>query len=76
METVTNTENLTSPASKKSSRVWSYIVYGMTLTLLAVVFVEMINIIFYDPYSDEKFLFRTAGILAEYDIATMLKLSE
>ena len=71
METVINENNQAQPTHKKSGKAWSYLVYGLTLTLLAVVLVEMINIIFYDPYGDEYFLFRTAGILASYDIATL-----
>ena len=31
----------------------------------------MINIFFYDPYGDDYFLFRTAGMLAGYEISTL-----
>lgn len=36
-----------------------------------VVLIEIINIMFYDPYGDEYFLFRTAGILSDVDIADL-----
>lgn len=50
---------------------WSIVVYGATLALAGCVLVEMINIFFYDPYGDDYFLFRTAGILAGYEISTL-----
>jgi len=36
-----------------------------TAALAFVMFVEFVNILFYDPFSDEKFLFKLAGSLAE-----------
>jgi len=36
-----------------------------------VICVEMINILFYDPFSDEKFLFKLAGSLASVDIGPL-----
>ncbi|RBW48842.1 TRAP transporter large permease subunit [Marinobacter sp. F3R11] len=36
-----------------------------------IICVEMINILFYDPFSDEKFLFRLAGSLASVDIGPL-----
>jgi tripartite ATP-independent transporter DctM subunit len=36
-----------------------------------VVTVEVINILLYDPWSEEVFLFRSAGILASVDISTL-----
>jgi tripartite ATP-independent transporter DctM subunit len=39
--------------------------------MVAVVSVELINILFYDPYGDNYFLFRTAGILGDTDIETL-----
>ncbi len=41
------------------------------LAAILVVSVELINILFYDPYGDEYFLFRMAGSLAEFDIAEL-----
>ena len=56
---------------KKGGLFWSIVVYGATLALAGCVLVEMINIFFYDPYGDDYFLFRTAGILAGYEISTL-----
>lgn len=71
METTMDNKIKTAPPSKSSGLFWSIIVYGATLALAACVLVEMINIFFYDPYGEEYFLFRTAGILAGYDISTL-----
>lgn len=48
-----------------------WITYGLTLLLAAVVGVEAINILFYDPYGDAHFLFRLQGILAQVDMSTL-----
>ncbi len=39
--------------------------------LVAVVGVELINIAFYDPYGEDYFLFRTAGVLSGTGIETL-----
>jgi tripartite ATP-independent transporter DctM subunit len=43
----------------------------VSLGLTFVVAVEIINILFYDPYGDEYFLFRLAGVLSSYHISTL-----
>jgi tripartite ATP-independent transporter DctM subunit len=45
--------------------------YGLTLLVLAVVLVEVINISFYDPWGDEYFLFRMAGVLANVSMTAL-----
>jgi len=47
------------------------ITYGLALLLAAVAGVEIVNILFYDPYGDAYFLFRMQGILATVDMATL-----
>lgn len=42
-----------------------------TGVLAFVVLVELINILFYDPYGEDYFLFRTAGTLAATNIETL-----
>ncbi|WP_336365895.1 TRAP transporter large permease [Marinobacter sp. C2H3] len=42
-----------------------------TVALGFVMCVEFINILFYDPYSDDHFLFKLAGSLAGVDIGTL-----
>ncbi|MEZ5645905.1 MAG: TRAP transporter large permease subunit [Burkholderiaceae bacterium] len=45
--------------------------YGITLLVAAVVGVEIVNILAYDPYGDDFFLFRLQGILNGVDMATL-----
>ncbi len=42
-----------------------------TAALAFVMFVEIINILFYDPFSDEKFLFKLAGSLSDVKIGPL-----
>lgn len=42
-----------------------------TGALTFVVLIELVNILFYDPYGEEVFLFRSASVLADTDIATL-----
>ena len=43
--------------------------YGLTLLVAAVVMVELVNILFYDPYGDSYFLFRLQGVLANVSMS-------
>jgi len=64
--------NNSMPAKRKpGALLWSIIVYGGSLALAFAILVEMINVFFCDPWGDEFFLFRTAGILASYEISTL-----
>ncbi|MFO8140648.1 MAG: TRAP transporter large permease subunit [Marinobacter sp.] len=42
-----------------------------TLVLAFVMFVEIINILFYDPFSDERFLFKLAGSMSDVKIGPL-----
>ncbi len=42
-----------------------------TLALAFVITIEMINILFYDNWGDEYFLFRTAGVLSDVEIGPL-----
>nr|WP_067294968.1 TRAP transporter large permease subunit [Marinobacterium profundum] len=42
-----------------------------TLSMALIISVEMINTLFYDPYEDEYFLFRLAGILEDVSIGPL-----
>ncbi|MEP0024195.1 TRAP transporter large permease subunit [Marinobacter sp.] len=42
-----------------------------TIALAFVVLVEVINILFYDPWSDEKFLFKLSGMLSDVKIGPL-----
>lgn len=48
---------------------WGLIAAAVIVALVTAV--ELINILFYDPYGEEYFLFRSAGSLAAVDIATL-----
>jgi len=58
-------------ASLGNERFWTWFLYLTSAITLFVVGVELINILFYDPYGDEYFLFRTAGALAGTEISTL-----
>ncbi|WP_227815496.1 TRAP transporter large permease [Nitrogeniibacter aestuarii] len=49
-------------------RLGTILMYVATLGVLFVFAVELINVLFYDPYADEHFLFTTAGMLQDVDI--------
>ncbi len=44
------------------------LMYLATAVMVFVCAVELINVLFYDPYGDEHFLFTTAGMLGDMDI--------
>lgn len=52
-------------------RAASWVLIGAAVLIALATLVELINILFYDPYGDDYFLFRTAGSLATVDIATL-----
>lgn len=53
------------------NKFWTWLMIVATVGIAFAVLVEMINIVFYDPYGDEYFLFRTAGVLSGMDIASL-----
>ncbi|MDH5424131.1 MAG: TRAP transporter large permease subunit [Gammaproteobacteria bacterium] len=63
---VTNSQNT---GKFDTSKLWTWILILATASLSFAVIVELINIVFYDPYEEEYFLFRTAGMLADMDIS-------
>lgn len=63
--------NQTPPTKGQSGKYWTWLMILATVGMTFAVLVELINIIFYDPYEDEYFLFRTAGILEDTDIANL-----
>ncbi|WP_126455660.1 TRAP transporter large permease [Sulfuriflexus mobilis] len=65
---VANTPN---PGQNLSGKFWTWLMILATVGMTFAVVVELINIFFYDPYEEEYFLFRTAGMLEDADIATL-----
>lgn len=66
--TATNTPN---SGQSPSGKFWTWLMILATASMTFAVVVEMINILFYDPYGEEYFLFRTAGMLEDADIETL-----
>lgn len=66
-----NAATASAPSPGLAGRFWTWAMILASVALLLVVAVEMINIAFYDPYGDEYFLFRSAGILGDTDIAEL-----
>ena len=65
---VTNTSN---SGQSTSGKFWTWLMILATAGMVFVFAVELINIAFYDPYEEEYFLFRTAGMLEGADIETL-----
>ena len=65
---VTNTQK----AGKfNSSKFWTWLMIIATASLTLAVVVELINIIFYDPYEEEVFFYSTAGMLEDMHISDL-----
>lgn len=60
-----------SPLNNSIGRYGTIFMVVSTLVAFCVLGVELVNILFFDPYEDEYFLFRSAGILADTDISTL-----
>jgi TRAP-type mannitol/chloroaromatic compound transport system permease large subunit len=59
-------------AGKPGGISWgTWLMIAATGALSFVVLVELINILFYDPYDDKVFLFRLSGILYDTEIGTL-----
>lgn len=65
----TNTTTASGPGLVGKLGTWLMIL--ATVGLGFVICVEMINILFYDPFSDERFLFKLAGSLASVEIGPL-----
>lgn len=65
---VANTSNT---KTNSTGKYWTWLMILATAGMTFAVLVELINILFYDPYEDEYFLFRTAGLLEGTDISDL-----
>ncbi|MBL1271274.1 MAG: tripartite ATP-independent transporter DctM subunit [Marinobacter maritimus] len=54
-----------------SGKLGTWLMILATVGFGFIICVEMINILFYDPFSDEKFLFKFAGSLASVEIGPL-----
>jgi tripartite ATP-independent transporter DctM subunit len=57
------------PRSKAS--LWTYLMILATLGVALVMLVEIVNVLFYDPYGDERFLFTLSGSLEGISIGPL-----
>lgn len=62
---------VTAPGSNLVGKLSTWVMAVATVALAFVICVEMINILFYDPYSDEKFLFKLSGSLSDVRIGPL-----
>ncbi|MFO7529370.1 MAG: TRAP transporter large permease subunit [Marinobacter sp.] len=67
MSTITTT----APGSNLIGKLSTWLMIAATVGLAFVICVEMINILFYDPFSDEKFLFKLSGSLSDVKIGPL-----
>jgi len=60
--------NAAAPQPSALGKIGTVLMYLATATMLFVFAVELINVLFYDPYEDAHFLFTTAGMLGDMNI--------
>ena len=58
-------------AGTLTGKLGTWLMIIATVALGFVMLVEVINILFYDPFSDEKFLFKFSGALSDVKIGTL-----
>jgi len=62
---------MTASGPTMSGKLGTWLMILATVGFGFIICVEMINILFYDPFSDEKFLFKFAGSLASVEIGPL-----
>ncbi|SFR57832.1 TRAP transporter, DctM subunit [Marinobacter daqiaonensis] len=70
----TNTvSSASAPGTAKAmiGKLGTWLMILATVSLGFIIFVEVVNILFYDPWSDDRFLFRLSGSLSEVDIGPL-----
>ncbi|WP_417545044.1 TRAP transporter large permease [Marinobacter sp.] len=66
-----STSPMTASGPNLSGKLGTWLMILATVGFGLIICVEMINILFYDPFSDEKFLFKFAGSLASVEIGPL-----
>lgn len=59
------------PNNGMAGKLGTWLMIIATVVLAFVICVELINILFYDPWSDEKFLFKLSGSLSGVEIGPL-----
>lgn len=62
---------VTVTARSPAGKLWSYLMIAASVLVALVVLVELINVLFYDPYGDKHFLFTLSGSLAGVGIGAL-----
>lgn len=65
------TNTTTASGSGLGGKLGTWLMILATVGFGLIICVEVINILFYDPFSDEKFLFKLAGSLASVEIGPL-----
>ncbi|HEY9120618.1 MAG TPA: TRAP transporter large permease subunit [Marinobacter sp.] len=65
------TSSTTVPGGNLVGKLSTWLMIIATVALAFVICVEMINILFYDPWSDEKFLFKLSGSLSDVKVGPL-----
>jgi len=65
------TNTTTAPGSNLVGKLSTWLMIIATVALAFVICVEMINILFYDPWSDEQFLFKLSGSLSDVKVGPL-----
>ncbi|MEJ2058871.1 MAG: TRAP transporter large permease subunit [Gammaproteobacteria bacterium] len=57
--------------TSRRGKIGTYILLGAMGIVLLVSLIQLVNILFYDPYGDKHFLFTLSGVLSNVDVATL-----
>lgn len=67
-----STAAATPPANRPTAgKVWTWVMIAATTGVALIVLIELVNVLFYDPYGDEHFLFTLSGSLSEVGIGAL-----
>ncbi|OZB19717.1 MAG: TRAP dicarboxylate transporter subunit DctM [Marinobacter sp. 34-60-7] len=64
-------DSTTANAGNLKGKLGTWLMIAATVAIAFVMFVEIVNILFYDPFSDEKFLFKLAGSMSDVKIGPL-----
>ncbi|MBI1396585.1 MAG: TRAP transporter large permease subunit [Betaproteobacteria bacterium] len=68
---LTRRANADAAGRSQSGKIGTYVLIGAMAIVVAVTAVELVNILFYDPWGDTHFLFTLSGVFENMDVATL-----
>jgi len=71
MSSDTMTSPNPNPGNPLIGKLGTWLMIIATIALGFVVLVEVINILFYDPWSDDRFLFKLSGLMSDVRIGPL-----